>query len=167
MKTRVLEISEHQSLWIPEKLPSAKELSIATSSNVERHRGKIDLLVNYLRRRGHGVIALPQIGVNITGLVASKTWNTGKVEVGVLLNPDYEPLEGSSVVYCSEQCMNLGPIPVGIPRHSKCKVTYRQLNWMKATQVLVGDIALSMQHAIDHATGRYWGIENTNVRAVS
>lgn len=167
IKTSVLEITKTQQLWVPSICPEKKHIADATAENIERANHRIQLLRTYLHTRGYGAIALPQVGINIRCLLAGKLWKGGTTETLLMLNPSYEGISDSEIVFCAEKCMNVGPLPVGIPRYTKCKVSFTTYVGAKAHRILIGPDALSMQHVIDHANGTYWGVPATNERSIA
>lgn len=154
---QILAVDKGIEVWVPGELPKASELVDATEENIARNWALIEKLRTYLLNRKHGAIALPQVGIYVKAVMAVKEWKDN-VTATLLLNPVYTPDPAAAIVYCSEACMNLGKLPMVVPRTTKCTVQYGSLITGPVNRIiLLGKEAFSMQHIIDHANGTYWG----------
>lgn len=163
---QLLVFDKDVEVLIPNVLPRASELAPATAENINANFKLIETIRKYLINRRHGAIALPQVGVNIKAVVAVKEWKSN-VTATVLLNPTYTLDPKATLVYCSENCMSLGKLPMAVPRSTKCTIEYGSFVTGPVNRVvLLGKEAFSMQHVIDHSNGTYWGGDATHGKAL-
>ena len=106
-----------------------------------------DTLIDFRARRGAGrAISAPQIGVQ------KRLVYLFVKEPTVLLNPVLDQLS-PEVFELWDDCMCFPELLVRVRRHSRCRVTYRDLGWAERQQELPEDIAELLQHECDHLEG--------------
>ena len=52
-----------------------------------------------------------------------------------------------------DDCMSFPDILVKVRRHTRCRITYRDLNWTEHQTHLEGDLSELLQHETDHLAG--------------
>lgn len=106
-----------------------------------------DTLIDFRTRRGAGrAISAPQIGVQkrLVYLLVN--------EPTVFLNPVLDQLS-PEVFELWDDCMSFPELLVRVRRHSRCRVTYRDMGWTEHQRNLPEDMAELLQHECDHLDG--------------
>lgn len=91
-------------------------------------------------------IAAPQIGVQKRLLYMHID------KPVVFINPTIEPL-GDEMVEIMDDCMSFPNLLVRVMRYARCKITYRDMDWVQHEMVLDGDLSELLQHEYDHLDG--------------
>lgn len=120
-----------------EDLPLLRQLAEDLHDTLGAHR---------LRHEDWYAISAPQIGVNkrlfcinITGPVT-------------FINPViYFP--GDEMVEVTESCMCFPGLRVKLMRYRECVLHYRNLDWQRREVMVEDDMAIMVQHQVDHLDG--------------
>jgi len=131
-----------------------KDFSILTKPCVavkDKISKKVILEMKEVLRSSHGVgLAAPQVGLNIR-LILCKD-NPDSEKIYVLLNPLITEKEGLGIDV--EGCLSIPNLEVDVPRQTKIKVTYLDVNMNKKNIIAENYFARVLQHEIDHLDGK-------------
>ena len=106
-----------------------------------------DTLMDFRRRYGAGrAIAAPQIGV-MRRLVYLHI-DAPVVFVNPVLDQHSE-----ATFELWDDCMSFPDLLVRVRRHTRCRITYRDLAWREHTLLLENDLSELLQHECDHLDG--------------
>ena len=106
-----------------------------------------DTLMDFRRRYGAGrAIAAPQIGV-MKRLVYMHI-----DEPVVFINPVLDRMSEETFALWDD-CMSFPDLLVRVRRHTRCRITYRDLDWQEPTRLLENDLSELLQHECDHLDG--------------
>lgn len=106
-----------------------------------------DTLIAFRRQHGCGRgIAAPQIGIPLRIVYACLDAPI------VMINPVLSNLS-DEIVEVWDDCMSFPSIIVKLRRHRTCTITYRDLDWIKQSMDLDGDLSELFQHEVDHLDG--------------
>ncbi len=106
-----------------------------------------DTLLEFRRRYGAGrAIAAPQIGVRKRLLYMFIDKPT------VFVNPVLTPL-GKEQFEVLDDCMSFPNLLVRVMRHRRCRIDYRDMDWVEHSVELEGDLSELLQHEYDHLNG--------------
>ena len=119
------------------------ELERLTSTIQDLH----DTLTAFSDEYGFGrAIAAPQIGV-MKRLIYMHI-----EEPRIFINPVLFQ-KSSDMIVLWDDCMCFPDLLVKIRRHKTCKISYRDENWNKKTELLEGNLSELLQHECDHLYG--------------
>lgn len=107
-----------------------------------------DSLMDFRKRYGYGrAIAAPQINELFRIIYMNINKNSF-----VLINPKIEFYDDEEFELWDD-CMSFPGLEVKILRHKKCKVFYKNQDWVDCVLELEGDLAELVQHEYDHLDG--------------
>ena len=106
-----------------------------------------DTLFHFRERNGMGrAIAAPQIGA----FVRIVYMHVGRPTV--FINPELHDLSEQKFTIWDD-CMSFPDLLVKVERHVRCRVVYRDLEWVERSMPLEGDLSELLQHECDHLDG--------------
>ena len=70
----------------------------------------------------------------------------------VFINPVIDR-QSEEMITLWDDCMSFPDLLVKLQRHKTCRITYRDLDWVKHSQVLTDDLSELLQHECDHLDG--------------
>ena len=109
---------------------------------------------DYLQESGHLGLALPQIGINLTGFVARIDG-----ELLVFANPKLIFTE-KIMVFWSEGCLSVPWMKKNIKRNVFVTVEYQDESGLEHRKTFVGWAARVIQHEHDHLLGNLIDVKN-------
>ncbi len=102
-------------------------------------------------RSNNGVgLAAPQVGLNMRLILCKDDPDSEKIHI--FLNPLITEKEGLEIDV--EGCLSIPDLQVDVPRQTKIKVTYLDVNMNKKNITAENYFARVLQHEIDHLDGK-------------
>ena len=118
------------------------------SSALEIVKDLHDTIVNFQSDYGWGrAIAAPQIG-SFKQIVYMFNKQTSSVFINPMLTE-----KSNEMVEVWDNCMSFPDLLVKVKRHKKCRLTYRDENWVEHIEIIEGDMSELIQHEVDHLDG--------------
>lgn len=128
---------------------SSKEASIDDIYEINRVVNDLhDTLIDFRKRYGFGrAIAAPQI--NELFRIIYMNFDNSSI---ALINPKIE-FSDDEEYELWDDCMSFPGLEVRLLRHKRCKVYYKNQEWVDCSLDLEGDLAELIQHEYDHLDG--------------
>ncbi len=144
MSVREILLLGNESLY-----KSSKEVSKDEIGEVKRISDDLhDTLMDFRKKYGFGrAIAAPQI--NEFFRIIYMNFDGSPI---VLINPELE-FRDNDEFELWDDCMSFPGLEVRLLRHRRCKVVYKDPEWLDCTLELEGDLAELIQHEYDHLDG--------------
>lgn len=144
MSVREILLLGNESLY-----KSSKEVSKDEIGEVKRISDDLhDTLMDFRKKYGFGrAIAAPQI--NEFFRIIYMNFDGSPI---VLINPELE-FRDNDEFELWDDCMSFPGLEVRLLRHRRCKVFYKDPEWLDCTLELEGDLAELIQHEYDHLDG--------------
>ncbi len=95
-------------------------------------------------------LAAPQVGLDMRLILCKDDPDSKKIHI--LLNPLIVEKEGLNIDV--EGCLSIPDLAVDVPRQTKIKVTYLDMDMNKKNIIVEGYFARVLQHEIDHLDGK-------------
>jgi peptide deformylase len=70
----------------------------------------------------------------------------------VFINPVIDQ-PSDEMITLWDDCMSFPDLLVKLQRHKSCRITYRDLDWVEQSQLLIDDLSELLQHECDHLDG--------------
>ncbi|MBH1939635.1 peptide deformylase [Mobilitalea sibirica] len=144
MSVREILLLGNETLYRPSKEVSKDEILDVNRVAEDLH----DTLMDFRKRYGYGrAIAAPQINELLRIIYMNFDRNSI-----VLINPKIEFIDDEKFELWDD-CMSFPGLEVKLLRHKKCKVLYKNQEWVDCILELEGDLAELIQHEYDHLDG--------------
>lgn len=128
---------------------SSKEVTKDDIGDINRISNDLhDTLMDFRKKYGFGrAIAAPQINEFLRIIYMNIEGNSR-----ILINPELK-FSDNALFELWDDCMSFPGLEVRLLRHSKCKVLYKDPQWIDCSLELEGDLAELIQHEYDHLDG--------------
>lgn len=144
MSVREILLLGNENLYNPSKEVTKDEVRDINRIVNDLH----DTLIDFRKRHGFGrAIAAPQINELFRIIYMNIDQNST-----VLFNPILEFYDDDEFELWDD-CMSFPGLEVKLLRHKKCKVLYKNQDWVDCILDLEGDLAELIQHEYDHLDG--------------